>query len=207
MKSSGSARKSEMMLKAAQRLFAEAGYEGVSMDLVAKTAGVSKATLYAHFESKEKLFAEILEAENGRIEDGDWIPERFEGDAEGVLRRFARGMASFFVDGRGLAVYRLFVTDLHRFPELVARFHAAGPLAMRSRVARLLAQMGERGALAIDDPTVAADLLIALVQGRLPFDRSIGLPPPSDAEIERHVESAVRFFLRGYAPRNPTDRR
>jgi hypothetical protein len=61
--------------------------------------------------------------------------------------------------------------------------------------------------LAIDDPTVAADHLIALVQGRLPFDRSIGLPPPSDAEIERHVESAVRFFLRGYAPRNPTDRR
>ena len=140
------------MLKAAQRLFAEAGYEGVSMDLVAKTAGVSKATLYAHFESKEKLFAEILEAENGRIEDGDWIPERFEGDAEGVLRRFARGMASFFVDGRGLAVYRLFVADLHRFPELVARFHAAGPMAMRARVAALLAQMGERGALAIDDP-------------------------------------------------------
>jgi AcrR family transcriptional regulator len=207
MKPSGSPRKSEMMLKAAQRLFAEAGYEAVSMDLVAKTAGVSKATLYAHFDSKERLFAEILEAENGRIEDVDWIPERFEGDAEGVLRRFARGMARFFVDGRGLAVFRLFVTDLHRFPELVARFHSAGPMALRSRVARLLAQMAERGALAIDDPETAADHLLSLVQGRLPFDRSIGLPPPPEEEIERRVDNAVRFFLRGYAPRGPGDGR
>ena len=88
-------KKSEMMLKAAQRLFAEAGYEAVSMDRVAKTAGVSKATpYYAHFESKENLFAEILEAESGRPEDGDWIPERFEGDAEGVLRHFAQGIGA-----------------------------------------------------------------------------------------------------------------
>jgi AcrR family transcriptional regulator len=203
MKPSGSPAKSGMMLEAARRLFAEVGYEAASMDLIAKTAGVSKATLYAHFESKEKLFLEILKAAIGRPEDRDWIPERFEGDAEGALRRLAQGMARFFVDGRGLAVYRLFVVDLHRFPELVARFHAAGPMAMWARVAALLAQMGERGALAIDDPETAADHFLALVQGRLPFDRSIGLPPPPYAEIDRRVESALQFFLRGYAPRNP----
>jgi AcrR family transcriptional regulator len=188
MKPSGSPKKSEMMLEAARRLFAEVGYEAASMDLVAKTAGVSKATLYAHFESKENLFLEILEAAVDRPEDGDWIPERFEGDAEGVLRRLAQGMARFFVDG---------------FPELVARFHAAGPMAMWARVAALLAQMGERGALAIDDPETAADHFLALVQGRLPFDRSIGLPPPPHAEIDRRVESALQLFMRGYAPRNP----
>jgi AcrR family transcriptional regulator len=203
MKPAGSPKKSQLMLKAAQRLFSAAGYEGVSMDLVAKTAGVSKATLYAHFESKERLFAEILEAESVRTGDEDWIAERFEGDAEEALRRFARGLARFFVDGRGLAVYRLFVADLHRFPELVARFHASGPMAMRTRLTRLLAQMAERGALTIDDPETAADHLLALAQGRLPFDLSIGLPPPPEAEIERHVDSAVRLFMRGYAPRNP----
>jgi AcrR family transcriptional regulator len=201
MKPNRALKPSEDMLEAAQRLFAESGYEAVSMDAVAKTAGVSKATLYAHFESKEKLFAEILEAESGRAEEGSWIPERFEGDAEGVLRRFAHRMARFFVDGRGLAVYRLFVSDLHRFPKLVARFHAAGPMALRSRLAGLLAQMAERGALAIDDPETAAEHLMALIQGRLPFDRSIGLPPPPDEEIERHVESALQLFLRGYASR------
>ena len=207
MKPTGSPKKAEMMLKAAQRLFAEGGYEGVSMDRVAKTAGVSKATLYAHFHSKENLFAEMMEAENDRADDRDWIPERFEGDAESVLRRFAHGMARFFVDGRGLATYRLFVADLHRFPELVARFHAAGPMAMHARIAWLLAQIAERGALAIDDPETAADHLMSLVQGRLPFDCSIGMPPPSEAEIERQVDNAVRFFMRGYAPSRPGDGR
>jgi alkanesulfonate monooxygenase SsuD/methylene tetrahydromethanopterin reductase-like flavin-dependent oxidoreductase (luciferase family) len=63
--------------------------------------------------------------------------------------------------------------------------------------------MGERGALAIDDPETAADHFLALVQGRLPFDRSIGLPPPPHVEIDRRVESALQLFMRGYAPRNP----
>jgi len=193
------ARKSKQMLNAAQRLFAQSGYAAVSMDDIAKTAGVSKATLYSHFDSKEKLFAEIIEIESPHIEEGVPIPEVFEGDAEGVLRNFARGFARFFADGRGLEIYRLFVTDLHRFPDLVRRFHAAGPMALRARLSRLLAQMAERGALSIEDPDLAADHLTSLIQGRLPFDRAIGLPPPDPAAIDRHVESALRLFLRGYA--------
>jgi AcrR family transcriptional regulator len=188
------------MLSAAQRLFAQSGYAAVSMDDIARTANVSKATLYAHFSSKENLFAEILEAESVGIDDALSIPDIFENDAEGVLRRFAYDFARFFLDGRGLEIYRLFVTDLHRFPELVRRFHAAGPMAMRARLSRLLAQMAERGALSIDDPELAAENLAALIQGRLPFDRAIGLPPPEPAEIERRVESALGLFLRGYAP-------
>jgi AcrR family transcriptional regulator len=188
------------MLSAAQRLFAQSGYAAVSMDDIARTANVSKATLYAHFSSKENLFAEILEAESVGIDDALSIPDIFENDAEGVLRRFAYDFARFFLDGRGLEIYRLFVTDLHRFPDLVRRFHAAGPMAMRARLSRLLAQMAERGALSIDDPELAAENLAALIQGRLPFDRAIGLPPPEPAEIERRVESALGLFLRGYAP-------
>jgi AcrR family transcriptional regulator len=199
-------KKSAQMLEAAQQLFAEAGYESVSMDLIAKMAGVSKATLYAHFDSKEKLFGAILESESARIDEGMPIPEVFADDAEAVLRRFAHGLARFFVGGRGLEIYRLFVTDLHRFPDLVRRFHAIGPMALRSRLARLLKQMSERGALSIDDVELAADHLMSLVQGRLPFDRAIGLPPPARAELERHVESALRLFLRGYAPRGGPER-
>jgi AcrR family transcriptional regulator len=200
MWSEGAPKKSAQMLNAAKRLFARSGYAAVSMDDIAKMAGVSKTTLYAYFDSKENLFAEILENESAGVEESIPIPEAFEGDAEGVLRRFAYGFARFFVDGRGLEMYRLFVTDLHRFPDLVRRFHAAGPMAMRARLARLLAQMAEAGALSLDDPELAADNLASLVQGRLPFDRAIGLPPPARAEIERHVDSALRLFLRGYAP-------
>lgn len=200
-------KRSPQMISAAQRLFAQSGYAAVSMDDIARTANVSKATLYAHFSSKENLFTEILKAESVGIDDVLSIPEIFEDDAEGVLRRFAHDFARFFLDGRGLEIYRLFVTDLHRFPELVRRFHAAGPMAMRGKLARLLAQMAEQGALSIDDPELAAENLAALIQGRLPFDRAIGLPSPEPAEIERRVESALALFLRGYAPAERRARR
>ena len=48
---------STLILDAARRLFLEHGYAVTSMDVVAQLAGVSKATVYARFESKEQLFA------------------------------------------------------------------------------------------------------------------------------------------------------
>ncbi|HBE91853.1 MAG TPA: TetR/AcrR family transcriptional regulator, partial [Gammaproteobacteria bacterium] len=44
------------ILDAATRLFAERGFDGVSMRQVSEAAGVSKANIYHHFESKEALY-------------------------------------------------------------------------------------------------------------------------------------------------------
>ena len=49
------------ILKAAKEVFLEQGYERASMDAVAARAATSKRSLYAHFESKEKLFAAVVE--------------------------------------------------------------------------------------------------------------------------------------------------
>ncbi len=45
----------------ALRVFAERGYDGASMDDVARAAGISKASIYHHVESKETLLARGLE--------------------------------------------------------------------------------------------------------------------------------------------------
>ncbi|NBD26821.1 TetR/AcrR family transcriptional regulator [Paenibacillus glycinis] len=42
-------------------LFAEAGYEGVSLSEIAKSVGIKTPSIYAHFESKEQLFLALLE--------------------------------------------------------------------------------------------------------------------------------------------------
>src|SRR5215510_5181709 len=52
--------KFEAILEAAGQLFREHGYGAVSMDQIAREAGVSKATVYAHFESKDRLFASMV---------------------------------------------------------------------------------------------------------------------------------------------------
>ena len=53
--------KRRAILNAATELFAARGYGAVSMDAIARAADVSKATLYAHFESKDRLFATIVQ--------------------------------------------------------------------------------------------------------------------------------------------------
>lgn len=50
------------ILDAAEQLFFENGVANTSMDEVAKTAAVSKRTVYNHFETKDALFTPLLNA-------------------------------------------------------------------------------------------------------------------------------------------------
>jgi AcrR family transcriptional regulator len=53
--------KKEIILKAAEELFAEHGYEGTSVRKLAKYANVNIAMISYYFGSKEKLFEELVE--------------------------------------------------------------------------------------------------------------------------------------------------
>src|SRR3954454_512650 len=55
--------KAAIVLRAARRAFLAAGFGAVSMDAIAREAGVSKATVYAHFGSKEELFGAVIARE------------------------------------------------------------------------------------------------------------------------------------------------
>ncbi len=50
-----------LILDRALELFTDKGYEGCSMDDIAKAVGIRKASLYAHFDGKERVFATIFE--------------------------------------------------------------------------------------------------------------------------------------------------
>ena len=52
----------DSILKAAQRLFAEKGYHGVSIDEIAREVSVSPSILYRHFKSKQVLYDAVLQA-------------------------------------------------------------------------------------------------------------------------------------------------
>lgn len=55
------------VLAAATDLFAERGYAATTMDEVADAAGVSKGALFYNFDSKQALFADILDQATGRL--------------------------------------------------------------------------------------------------------------------------------------------
>ena len=52
--------KKEEILKIASKEFAKYGYKGVSLENIAKKAGISKAAIYYHFKNKAELFEAVL---------------------------------------------------------------------------------------------------------------------------------------------------
>jgi AcrR family transcriptional regulator len=55
------AKRRELIVEAAGRLFGERGYDGARLDDVAAAAGVTKPVLYRHFDSKRDLYLALLE--------------------------------------------------------------------------------------------------------------------------------------------------
>jgi AcrR family transcriptional regulator len=61
------AQRREVILAAAEEEFARSGYHGTSLDDVAHAAGVSKALIYEHFQSKRELHGSLLDAHAAEI--------------------------------------------------------------------------------------------------------------------------------------------
>ena len=61
MKSVGTGARREQILAIAGRLFAERGYHGTSIRLIAESAELQSATLYSHFRNKSSMFHELID--------------------------------------------------------------------------------------------------------------------------------------------------
>lgn len=52
--------KKQQIMQAALKVFASQGFNGATINMIAKEAGIAKGLLYSYYESKEKLLGELL---------------------------------------------------------------------------------------------------------------------------------------------------
>src|SRR3712207_4210433 len=117
--------KPRAILGAAGELFLAQGFAAVSMDAVARQAGVSKATLYAHFPSKDALFAAMVAERCDRMAAEAAALAGHAGDGpEAALRRLCRAVLAFLVAPSTLAIHRIVQAEAGRAPGLAAAFFA-----------------------------------------------------------------------------------
>jgi len=192
-------RKFDQVLDGAREIFMRDGFEGASVDDIARAAGVSKATLYSYFPDKRLLFSEVA-----RIECNRQAAEALEvlgtgAPIEDVLREAANRIVRFFLSDFGQQVFRICVAESYRFPELGRRFYDSGPLLVRERMKSVLGPYVEQGILKIDDMDLAANQFGELCKSDL-FVRSLcGVAGQiTDANIDRIVTGAVDMFLARY---------
>jgi TetR/AcrR family transcriptional repressor of mexJK operon len=192
-------RKRRAIARAATRLFLQRGFAGTSMDAVARAAGVSKLTVYAHFGDKDRLFQAIVrercDAYNqpGSYETRPGLPVR---DA---LCRIGRNFMGLILDPEVLRLHRVMVGEAARRPKMAELFFAAGPERTTGLLAEFLARGAERGDLELADPRLAADQFHALLTGMPHFRATLNVGPRlTPQQVHAHVERCVDLFLRGY---------
>jgi AcrR family transcriptional regulator len=201
----------EMILDAAERLFAEQGYEETSLADVGRVAGVSRATPGYFFGSKAELHRAVLEhcfaAVRRAVRDGK-------------ARALASGQTPEVILAGAVADYAEFVAARPNFVRLIEREALSDRTVLEGMPLRLavweeaLAAFRQELGLDISDTAEAAHLLLSLValtwfpivHGGT-FLKAVGLDPsaPDFAEQrKRHIATLLLGALRERAPNTST---
>src|SRR5690242_481251 len=179
------------------------GFGSASMDEVARLAGVSKATIYSHFDGKQDLFGAII---TGRCRAmipvieaaalGDQPPAE-------ALRRIGRQFLDLLMSKGPLSLYRVVLAEAGRFPALGRTFYQSGPDRVAAALADYLARQHEAGLLDVPSPRVSAEQFFGMVLGQTHVRLLLGIAGTAPEADERGaiVELAVRTFLSGVARR------
>lgn len=192
-------RKRADIIAAAKEVFFAEGY-AASMDQITARSGVSKATVYAHFKSKDDLLLavvdDMLRAIRAAVTD---LPRN--DDFRTWLAQLGRLASRLLTTPAAIALQRLAIAEAARFPQIARALHETGGSAVFAPavIPEFEAAIAE-GILRQSDPKVAHMHFFEMCLGKMLRDVLMGLSPvPGRREIDANVHSAVEAFLHGYA--------
>ena len=201
--------KRRAILAAAADLFMAESFDAVSMDAVARAAGVSKATLYAHFSGKDQLFEAIVAEGCAQMRaHADALLSDRDIPLLQALEELGLHWLRFMLRPQARALHRVMIAESGRFPALAQAFYMAGPLAMQHWLADWLGAEQARGALPpAADPALAAEQFLSLLRGDLFVRAKLGLVRPEEEDcLPALAARAAAALLRLHAaPAAPAD--
>ncbi len=178
------------------------GYVEASMDTIAQHSGVSKTTLYAHFDSKEALFNQVVArvvAERGShaldalldVAPGQTLRQRLVAIGCHILERL--------LDPETSALMRLCVIESARMPRLTYDGLGEAHRRLVATLARFFRDHAQPAGLHIDDAREAADLFVVLtmrdfmLEAMLPWSE-VNTPDAHRQNAERVADIILRLY-------------
>jgi TetR/AcrR family transcriptional regulator, mexJK operon transcriptional repressor len=196
------ASKAESILAAAKRTFLQSGFGAVSMDTIAREAGVSKATVYAHFAGKEELFGAVIGRECERYLAGFSAGELDPGDVRASLTTLGGRFLDLLLSPDAIALHRIILGEVSRFPALGEVFWHAGPKRNLGQIEAFLHAAAAAGSLEMADARLAAEQFVGLVRGETQLRYLLRLEGEAGQPKTCAVAAAaVDTFLRAFSPR------
>jgi AcrR family transcriptional regulator len=179
----------QAILKAAAELLLAHGLAAVSMDAVAQRAGVSKATIYRWWPTKEALALDVLYTEWATPVPAPRDTGSLRGDLLSLLRPWAR-LASSRPYGRVVAAL---ITEAQTDPVFAEEYRHRVLAPRRDQARTVFRRAVERGEIPADTKVdVALDLLYGPLYHRLLHGHA--------ALNDRFVREVVDMALHGIQP-------
>jgi TetR/AcrR family transcriptional repressor of mexJK operon len=201
----GASTKREAIVDAAVGLLFTHGYDGTSMDAVAAKAGVSKTTVYAHFEDKDALFRAVMEHAAAALVPN--IKEAIATEDHDPIERLKLALIAVVQSAIApelIAFFRVLIAEHERrrqFAGVVEQARwAAGAPDVVSVLAPFIQAAGAARGVEVVDPEQWVIVLLRLSAPAVQLDILTSDFAPSRELIEVHVRLVVGIFLDGAFP-------
>ena len=188
----------DKILDAALTLFAENGYNGTSVEQIAKAVGIKAPSLYKHYKSKEDILNSLIDSAEVRYEEMfgserniGKIPESREEFIEMTM-----GRISFTMRDPIIRKTRMFLVQEQfrnqRTSEVTTRHQLDG---IQRMYAKILKGMMDKGLVKQDDPELlSAELTAPAVLQIARADRQ----PQCEKNVLECIERHLRHFCNVY---------
>lgn len=190
-----------LLVEHALNIFLLRGFEQTTMEEIAKSASISKRTLYSRFKDKTELFNHAISKaiDNQKISP-DKIEKCFEDNIANTLFAIAKMRFAALSTSSGIRLQRIIATESYRFPELLNQYYENSTKPTIDVIAKYLAKKSNNGEIKSIDTTRCATQFITLALGSnarlIAYGHAI-----NDQSIDRSIHEAIELILHGILPR------
>jgi TetR/AcrR family transcriptional repressor of mexJK operon len=191
----------EKILERAMSTFLKHGFDGTSIDVLARETKTSKATIYRHFPDKEALFTAIVDRALARFRTFPDLSRCRKTNGRDLLIDFARAYLDIILDPARIELSRVYIFEIGKFAELERMFARFDDRDARAYV-QLFRDVAETQLFEFDDPARAAESFWGLVVAPAFLHRLFrARARSSDTDATAYIEGRVSEFLRLYPAR------
>lgn len=192
------------ILRHARHSFVTAGYAATRIEPIAREASVSTATLYGYFESKDVLFAAVIQdASHEFSRQMEFVRSTDEGSARERLTRFMVAYAAFMGDSFVRSVFRLVMAERPRFRDTAMLFFERGRRDLGGPLMATFKDLEARGEMVVPKPSWAAGQLMGMIEHPVFFMPLVtGDEAQTRRSFEQIAEEAVDTIIARYGTAN-----
>ncbi|AEI37800.1 TetR/AcrR family transcriptional regulator [Zymomonas mobilis] len=185
--------RSQLILKAAASVLQTYGYDGASMDRVARQSGMSKKTLYQMFPSKQRLFKKLIEE---RLFTIQWPKGPSPSDPEEHLCHLLMAIVRTILRPDRLSLFRILAIE-QKSDDMRDIMTSLMQGKKDDNLKQWFIEQQKRNKYTIKDPIKYACMICGMTVGEILLSTLFHKTLMKDEDIEPYIREAVHIFLKG----------